>query len=144
MAQTSTNLDRLVELFNEKSIFSRNSSEHDEWMKNSLSFRQISSEIEKQLVSTSNREIKLFSKEQFRSHINRLYPFHLDFFSDKLSSLDFEQHQMGLYIFYDINRQVLINDFEKETKKKTQRGKNMKVKNEKISVFSSIFFDFSE
>ncbi len=74
------------------------------------------------------REIKLYTAAQFRSHINRLYPFHLDYFSDKLSSLDFEQHRMGLYIFYDINNGYLINDLEKESKKKTNRGKNMKVK----------------
>lgn len=73
------------------------------------------------------REIKLYSSTQFRSHINRLYPFHMDYFSDKLSALDFEQHRMGLYIFYDINQGHLINDVEKESNKKTSRGKNMKV-----------------
>ncbi len=73
------------------------------------------------------REIKLYSAAQFRSHINRLYPFHLDYFTDKLSSLDFEQHRMGLYVFYDVNNGCLINDLEKESKKKTNRGKNMKV-----------------
>ncbi len=76
------------------------------------------------------REIKLYSAAQFHSHINRLYPFHLDYFTDKLSSLDFKQHQMGLYIFYDINNGYLINDLEKESKKKSSRGKNMKVKKE--------------
>ena len=74
------------------------------------------------------REIKLYSAAQFRSHINRLYPFHLDFFSEKLSALDFSQHRMGLYVFYDVNLGHLINDVDKESKKKTDRGKNMKVR----------------
>lgn len=89
------------------------------------------------------REIKLYSAAQFRSHINRLYPFHLDYFTDKLSSLDFEQHQMGLYTFYDVNNGYLINDLEKESKKKTSRGKNMKVKEKKRFYFEyklSLFF----
>jgi hypothetical protein len=80
------------------------------------------------------REIKLYSAAQFRSHINRLYPFHLDYFSEKLSSLDFEQHRMGLYIFYDINNGYLINDLEKESNKKSSRGKNMKVKTDDYFV----------
>jgi hypothetical protein len=53
----------------------------------------------------------------------------LDYFTDKLSSLDFEQHRMGLYVFYDINNGYLINNLDKESKKKSDRGKNMKVKN---------------
>jgi len=88
----------------------------------------VSKESENSNEEKSTREIKLYSATQFRSHINRLYPFHLDYFSDKLSSLDFQQHQMGLYIFYDINNGYLINDLEKESNKKTNRGKNMKVK----------------
>jgi hypothetical protein len=52
----------------------------------------------------------------------------LDYFTDKLSSLDFEQHRMGLYVFYDINNGYLINNLDKESKKKSDRGKNMKVK----------------
>ncbi|CAF3717596.1 unnamed protein product [Rotaria sordida] len=124
---------------------------HDQWINNSISFRQITqdismlptiSTISKDNPSESNsiinkdsemftdeqgpREIKLYSAAQFRSHINRLYPFHMDFFTDKLSSLDFEQHRMGLYIFYDVNNGHLINDLEKESNKKTNRGKNMK------------------
>ena len=75
----------------------------------------------------NQHEVKLYSKEQFRSHINRLYPFHLDFFTNKISSLDFQQHQMGLYIFYDVHRGYLDPNVEKETNKKTNRGKNMKV-----------------
>ena len=74
------------------------------------------------------REIKLYSAAHFRSHINRIYPFHLDFFADKLSALDFSQHRMGLYVFYDVNLGHLINDVDKESKKKTDRGKNMKVR----------------
>lgn len=74
------------------------------------------------------REIKLYTAAQFRSHINRMYPFHLDYFTNRLSSLDFEQHRMGLYIFYDVNSGHLINDLEKESNKKSSRGKNMKVK----------------
>jgi hypothetical protein len=35
---------------------------------------------------------------------------------------------MGLYVFYDVNNGYLINDLEKESNKKTNRGKNMKVK----------------
>jgi hypothetical protein len=88
----------------------------------------ISKESEVSVDEESPREIKLYSAAQFRSHINRLYPFHLDYFSNKLSSLDFEQHRMGLYIFYDINNGYLINDLDKESNKKTNRGKNMKVK----------------
>ncbi len=88
----------------------------------------VSKESEVSVDEESPREIKLYSAAQFRSHINRLYPFHLDYFSNKLSSLDFEQHRMGLYIFYDINNGYLINDLEKESNKKTNRGKNMKVK----------------
>ena len=72
-------------------------------------------------------EKKLYSPAQFRSHINRLYPFHLDYFSEKLSALSLDQHQMGLYLFYDINDGHLINNLEKESNKKTDRGKNMKV-----------------
>ncbi len=88
----------------------------------------VSKESEVSIEEESPREIKLYSAAQFRSHINRLYPYHLDYFSNKLSSLDFKQHQMGLYIFYDINNGYLINDLEKESKKKSSRGKNMKVK----------------
>jgi hypothetical protein len=83
----------------------------------------------------SPKEIKLYSATQFRSHMNRIYPFHLDYFTDKLSSLDFEQHRMGLYVFYDINNGYLINDLEKESKKKTNRGKNMKVKRKILKKF---------
>ncbi len=36
---------------------------------------------------------------------------------------------MGLYVFYDINNGYLINNLDKESKKKSDRGKNMKVKN---------------
>lgn len=75
-----------------------------------------------------SREVKLYSAAHFRSHINRLYPFRLDHFTDKLSSLSFEQHRMGLYTFYDINSGRLINNLEKESKKKTDRAKNIKVK----------------
>ena len=35
---------------------------------------------------------------------------------------------MGLYVFYDINNGYLIDNLEKESKKKSDRGKNMKVK----------------
>ncbi len=35
---------------------------------------------------------------------------------------------MGLYVFYDINNGYLINNLDKESKKKSDRGKNMKVK----------------
>jgi len=76
----------------------------------------------------SSREVKLYSAAQFRSHINRLYPFHLDYFTSKISALDFEQHRMGLYIFYDVRNGFLVNDLEKELKKKSDRGKNMKVR----------------
>ncbi len=96
----------------------------------------VSKESEVSVDEESPREIKLYSAAQFRSHINRLYPFHLDYFSNKLSSLDFEQHRMGLYIFYDINNGYLINDLEKESNKKTNRGKNMKVKKTRKSIMN--------
>ncbi|CAF0843552.1 unnamed protein product [Adineta steineri] len=151
------NIDNIVRIFqennnrkdqNESSIKSEH---HDQWITNSISFRQITHDISKlPIVSTvpkenpseSNsvvnqesedptiekdlREIKLYSAAQFRSHINRIYPFHLDYFTDKLSTLDFDQQRMGLYVFYDINNGYLINDVEKESQKKTSRGKNMK------------------
>ncbi|CAF3811860.1 unnamed protein product [Adineta steineri] len=151
------NIDNIVRIFqennnrkdqNESSIKSEH---HDQWITNSISFRQITQDISKlPIVSTvpkenpseSNsvvnkesedpaiekdlREIKLYSAAQFRSHINRIYPFHLDYFTDKLSTLDYDQQRMGLYVFYDINNGYLINDVEKESQKKTSRGKNMK------------------
>ena len=68
-----------------------------------------------------------------------MYPFHLDYFSNKISSLDFEQHRMGLYIFYDINRGYLINNLEKEQKKRTDRGRNMKVTDKYRNIFFNEF-----
>ena len=93
----------------------------------SVSKATTSKESEGSADEETPREIKLYSAAQFRSHINRLYPYHLDYFSTKISALDFEQHKMGLYIFYDVNQGYLINDLEKEAKKKSTRGKNMKV-----------------
>ena len=91
-------------------------------------FRQIHDDLSRLEVKPEGRtEIKLYSKEQFRSHLNRLYPFHLDHFTSHLSALDFEQHRMGLYIFYDVERGQLIDDLEKESTRKTNRGKNIKV-----------------
>lgn len=84
------------------------------------------------------REIKLYSAVQFRSHINRLYPYHMDYFASRISALDFQQHQMGLYIFYDVNQGYLSNDLEKESQKKTNRGKNMKVNRTKIDDLSQV------
>jgi hypothetical protein len=69
-----------------------------------------------------------------------LYPYHLDYFSTKLSALDFEQHKMGLYIFYDVNEGHLINDLEKEAKKKSSQGKNMKVNLTKSKNLIKNFF----
>lgn len=94
-----------------------------------------SSDLDVSVDDETPREIKLYSAAQFRSHINRLYPHHLDYFTNKLSALDFEQHRMGLYIFYDVNQGHLSNDLEKESKKKTQRGKNMKVKSFPQNLF---------
>ncbi|CAF2122104.1 unnamed protein product [Rotaria magnacalcarata] len=150
------NIDNLVRVFKQTDNDNQNETsvkleQHDQWIDNSIFFRKITQDISmlptisvvpKENSSASNpissqgsevspdknepREIKLYSAAQFRSHINRLYPFHLDYFADKLSSLDFEQHRMGLYLFYDINNGYLINDLEKESNKKTNRGKNMK------------------
>ncbi len=80
------------------------------------------------LTHPSSCEIKLYSAAQFRSHSNRVYPFHLDYFTEKLSSLDFEQHRMGLYVFYDINNGDLINDLEKESQKKNESRKKYESK----------------
>ncbi|CAF4710084.1 unnamed protein product [Rotaria sp. Silwood1] len=155
-SSTSINIDNLVRVFQQNDNgnqiqISVKPEHHDQWINNSISFRQITEDISK-LPTTSTvlkenpsesnanisidseistdekspRDIKLYTAAQFRSHINRLYPFHLDFFADKISSLDFEQHRMGLYIFYDVNNGYLINDLEKESSKKTNRGKNMK------------------
>ncbi|UJR16469.1 hypothetical protein I4U23_003371 [Adineta vaga] len=149
---SSINIDKILQVFQEKPNKNQNQisvkpEHHEQWMNNSIFFRQMTQDIsslptvsskkdipsesptvvpESSETSSTPREIKLYSATQFRSHINRIYPFHLDYFSEKLSSLDFEQHRMGLYVFYDVNRGCLINDVEKESNKKTNRGKNMK------------------
>ncbi|CAF4491287.1 unnamed protein product, partial [Rotaria sp. Silwood2] len=155
-SSTSINIDNLVRVFKQNDNGNQNQTSvkpehHDQWINNSIFFRQITQDISmlptistiaKENPSESNpninkdseistddkgaHEIKLYTTDQFRSRINRLYPFYLDFFSDRISSLDFEQHRMGLYLFYDINNGCLINDLEKESQKKTDRGKNMK------------------
>lgn len=100
----------------------------DDWLNHSVCFRKIHEDLSRLEPDKPTRtEIKLYSKEQFRTHVNRVYPFHLDYFTSQLSALDFEQHRMGLYIFYDVNQGYLINDLDKESNKKTSRGKNIKV-----------------
>ncbi len=47
---------------------------------------------------------------------------------------------MGLYFFYDVNEGHLINDFEKEAKKKSSQGKNMKVNLTKSKNLIKNFF----
>lgn len=145
-----SNIEQLSKVFNENEA--KQSSTIDEesrksWTSNSVAFRQFESILNRPEADSDTRsrkrsstdekidrqELKLYTKEQFASKINRIYPFHLDFFTSKCSSLTDEQHRMGLYVFYDVNRGFLDKDLDKEMSKKTQRGKNMKVR---VRLFS--------
>ncbi|CAF0755463.1 unnamed protein product, partial [Didymodactylos carnosus] len=72
---------------------------------------------------TKARQIRLYTSIQYRT-INKYYPFKIQFFTDQISSLDLEQHKMGLKVFYDQNG--LVEDIEAKMKKKTEFAKAIK------------------